>query len=368
MTGERIFNPRDRWLLRRRISGGEVLAGLAVLGALAATVGWVVAQKGNFNPAERDLAFELLAERPVEDRLYRTPFKPWGAPGKGAGPIAAKVELGWFPPGILSGGWALGSRLRRFDKESLFRKINGEAEKFLKQGFRELHYLALKAPSGNDEVSIELFEQQQFSSALGLFSDHREPGRKVEHTDGVMYFSTPAGAIGMNGRFFFRIAGNNNGPAVRGKAEQVVRAFAALPVKKGDIPLPFRIFTQGLGIDPGDVAFQRSNAFQYDFARNFWFATAGGGGGASRARFFLHRATSPQTAATLFEKIVGEHGLEFKVMQVTDTMASMRHPFLKTYFRIQRRGDLIYGIENAPRSDALPRMLNRLEKALADAQ
>lgn len=382
MNSGRVFNHRERWLLRKRIPGWEVLSGALVLAALAGMVAWVFAQKENFNPAERDLPYQMLAEHPVEDRLYRRPLVRWRPPGTAvAGAPASRVDLGWFPPGVLSGGWALTSRLRRFGKDTLFEKINGEAEKFIKQGFRELQYLSLKSTAvgtangtengtengtakngaAADELAIELFDQGTFAGALGMFSAHRAPDRPVRGEGGVMYFSTPAGAIGMHGRFFFRIAGNSSNSAIRAKAGQVVRGFAGLPVKKRETPPQFRVFTENMGIDPSRVSFQQNNVFQYDFARNFWFAQPHP---TRPMRFFLHRAEAPAAATELFKAIADEHGEEFDVLQRTENAVTMRHPFLKTRFQMKRLGNLVFGVERVKEAERAGAELKRLASEL----
>ncbi len=181
-----------------------------------------------------------------------------------------------------------------------------------------------------------------------------------------MYFTTPAGAIGMHGRFFFRIAGNSGQPAVRAKAEQIVRAFAALPVKPGETPRPFRILGQGLRIPPGRIAYQQHNVFQYAFARDFWFARLEG---RKAGRLFLHQARNPREAARLFDRIAGEHAREYTALTPAERAAAggnaaggvtLRHPFLKTYFRMARAGNMVYGVERAPHPAAAARALDRL--------
>ena len=60
---------------------------------LSGVLVWVFAQKENFNPAERDLPYRMLAERPVEDRLYRRPFVHWRPQGAGVAGSADRDEL-----------------------------------------------------------------------------------------------------------------------------------------------------------------------------------------------------------------------------------------------------------------------------------
>ena len=161
------------------------------------------------------------------------------------------------------------------------------------------------SPERAEELDIELVDRGTVAGALGMCAGHRAPERPVRTEGGVMYFSTPAGAIGFHGRFFFRIAGNSSNAAIQAKAGQVVRGFAALPVKERETPLPFRMFTEAMGIDPTRVSFQQNNVFQYDFAKNFWFAQPHP---KRPMRFFVHPAETPAAAAKLFQAIPLAHG------------------------------------------------------------
>ncbi len=368
MGEQRIFNGKKRRLLRTRIPGAEVASGVGLLGVLALTIGWIAAQGDNFNAAERDLPYEVLAARPVEDRLYRLPVRPWVPPGAAfsSGAVGRRVDLGLFPGEILAGGWAISSRPRRFGADNLYEKINGEADKFIRQGFRELHYIALKAPGGKDEISIELFDQGSFAGGLGIFSAHRSGDRKILREGQTLYYTTPVGAIGFNGRYFFRIAGNAATSAVQGKTGELVRAFAGLRGQgKGDgaMPLGFRVFTAGLGMDPARISYQARNVFQYDFARDFWFGSLKAG---KPGRLFLHRAASAQAARLLFGRIAGEHGEDHKVLKRTNNRVLMRHGFLKTHFAMTVKGPLVYGVENEPDAGRTASLLTNLARALRD--
>jgi hypothetical protein len=52
--------------------------------------------------------------------------------------------LGNFPAAVVSNQWKAASDVRLFSPENLYEKINGEAPKFLLQGFERLYYLVLR--------------------------------------------------------------------------------------------------------------------------------------------------------------------------------------------------------------------------------
>jgi len=363
MSSEPVFSRKKRVLLRKQIPAAEVLVGVAVLAGLVAAIAWVVTQAGNFDAGERDLPYEVLARQPVEDRLYRQPLKRWVPPraGEAVPSVAERVELGALPGSLLDGGWALSARPRRFDSENLFEKIDGEAERFIRQGFQELDYVAVRAPTGDGELAIELFDQGSFAGAVGIFSDHRTEDTVAERQGGAVYFRTPVGAIGFSGRYFFRIVGSAETEAIREKTTQLVRAFAELPDAETEPPLPYRVLTRGMGVDPGWIAYQRDNVFQYDFAEDFWFGRLDP---TQPARLFLHQAASPEAGARLFRKIVAEHEIEFNVLERGERRALLRHEFLKTHFSIAVEGSLVYGMENEPRPDRVGRLMEQYAETL----
>ena len=47
--------------------------------------------------------------------------------------------LGVLPASVVDANWQLKARVRTFDAANLYEEINGEAEKFIKQGLRNMH-------------------------------------------------------------------------------------------------------------------------------------------------------------------------------------------------------------------------------------
>ena len=362
MAGTRVFNRRSRWLLRKRISRQEVFAGAAVLLLLGITLVWVLAQRGAYDPAARDLSYELLLRNPVPDTLYKTPFKPWRDPAADPKTVAFSANLAPFPPSLLDNGWRLRGSVRAFSPETLYEKINGEAEKFIKQGFQSLHYADLRSPGGTDSVAIELFDQGTFPGSLGIFSAHRTPGKKIESSEQMLYFTTPGGAIGLRGRYFFRIAASADSPAANQKTAQLLGALdKGLPFNADTLPSGYRILSASLGIQPANISYQNINAFQYDFASDFWF---GQPDSAQATQVFVHESPSTGDARALFQDIVSEHSLDYDISRETADEALLRHPFLNTWFAMAVRKAMLVGVEQAPSPDAAETLLARLVEAV----
>ncbi len=359
-----LFHTRRAKLRRTRVPAHENLTALVVVGLLAALVAWIVATRDAFDPRERDLPMELLYQERPAIEIYNRPLQLWAEPGQTA---TAVPQLGAFPQAVVDAQWRPAGRLRQFDADTLYEKINGEAEKFIKQGFVRLDYLLLRATADGAELALELFDQGDLGGSLGVFAEHAA-GREVEAREGVSFFFTSAGVVGRKQQYFFRVAGDRRSDAVQAKAAQLVTAFAALGKGGEDAastepPWAFRLLRDGLGIAESHIQFQEQNVFQYDFAERFWFADAGIDG---KARLFLHVAADAFRAQALVEALLAEQGYEYEVV-ATAARPTFRHSHLGTYFILERRGPYVYGLERLADPAAAETVLTQLEGQLGDA-
>ena len=272
------------------------------------------------------------------------------------------VDLGVLPRSLLSGGWQLDGRLETYDPDNLYEKINGAAEQYLAYGFTELNYVTLAR--GDDFISLELYDQASFPNVLGLFSAQGGGTRKVENNGDLFFFRTPIGAIGGFGNYYFKIsASNDSGPVVE-KALAMVGDLAGLSINAGDIPLPYRLLTNRMGVAFEKISYVKDNVFQYDFLTEFWFAPLQPG---QEGRIFLHQAGSAEEAAARFAGLVEEQAYEYELRVSEPQRAVLQHEYLKTIFAVSVRGDLIYGMDGAADPEAAGNALALIEEAITGA-
>jgi len=366
--GLQVFGLRRPRLLRPSIPLAENLSAALVGIMLIALVAWVLGTGNDFDPTERDLPIELQLSSARDIPIYTPPLRSWVDPSRPVVPGA--LDLAPFPADIADAEWQPVGRVKRFQAANLFEKINGEAEKFIKQGFVELAYLLLRSNRDNGEIAIELFDQGDLAGGLGVFAEHAA-GRAVQESDGVSFFTTGAGVIGRVDRYFFRAAGDRSSEAITAKARDLVDAFGALANPQGaaadaaDVPPGFALLHQRLGIAEKDIQFQEANVFQYDFARRFWFADAGLDG---EARIFVHVGEDATAAEALIDALLAEHSYDYDPVADSGGVAILRHRFLKTYFVITRDGSVVYGLEGLADRDAAADWLARIRKGLSDEQ
>jgi hypothetical protein len=342
MTRDSVLNTRRHRLLRTRIPLAENLVSIAIACALGGVVIWVLAQRDAFDPEARDLSPALLVRPGPAIEIYNPPLSSWVEPGQS--PITAKPTLGALPLSILDEQWQPAGRARRFGADNLYEKINGEAEKFLKQGFVSLDYVVLRSAEDGSEIAIELYDQGSVGGSMGVFSAHVSDDRVLEEEAGVTYFMTSAGVIGRKDRFFFRVAGDRQSGEVTDKSARLVSAFAGLADSSDvDTSEGLGLLTKAMGVQERNVTFQKNNVFQFDFAREFWF---GGLEKDEAARLFVHVADTEADASALLEAIIEDQKSDYQEVAATDAWTTLRHAFLSTYFSIGQQGRYVFGVDN----------------------
>jgi hypothetical protein len=346
-----------RRVLRKRITLSEVLFGVAFCLLLAVSTIWVVAQKHNFDPADRDISFETLEKDSNEGELYVTPLKRWSEPGS-APTAQAGVDLGLFPRGLLDGGWELDGRVETYDADTLYEKINGAADLYIAFGFRRLHYVTLAQDSRF--LNVELYDQGNFRNVIGLFSAQKDANREVLRRGEIFYYPTSVGVIGGYRNFYFKIAGSSTDDATLDKAASLIELIEDLPAGAGELPRPFRVLTEGLGIPSERLEYQLKDVFQYDFLTDFWFSRVADQG---ETRYFIHESDDAGTASALYAKLAEEQKVEYSVIEEEGDSLLLQHRFLNTFFAMRLDGGAILGIDGAPSAETARNLLDDLQKA-----
>ncbi len=347
MARERVLNPLKRKILRTRISTWEIRFGAIFVVLLTLTGVWILAQRNNFDPSDRDISAEILQQGSVEDTLYRRPLQMWLEPGTaGGGPVS--VDLGIFPQSILDDGWTVDGRVETYEPDNLYEKINGAAEQYLSFGFERLHYLTIS--DGKHFITIEVYDQGSFPNTLGIFAAQRDESRSVTTQSNLFFYPTPIGAVGGLGQYYFKISADTDAPPAVAKAKGLIEVLSSLSAGTQSTPRATTILTDDLGVPFEELSYVPTDAFQYAFAQDFWFGTTSQD---PEARYFIHEAKDPTEAASMFGRLVEEQSYEYSVIDQSEDRAVFRHQFLETFFAISVSGNFVYGIDGSSnRQDA----------------
>ena len=362
-----VFNPRKQpRLLRPVVPLSENISSVFMFVLLIGIVIWVMGQKDNYNPADRDIAIELLQQGSENLTLYTPPLKHWGETS--AANSSAPLSIEPFPTLLLDQEWQPKSRVRQFNADNLYEKINGEAPKFLKQGFQAMYYLVLKSTFDDSELAIELYDQGDIGGSMGIFSEHQSANSEIEQHGSVMFFRTSIGIIGRKDQYFFRAAGDSDSENIQLKSAQLVTSFAQLDntnsdstASDSDEPIALQLIKNLFEVAPEMTSFQNQNVFQYDFAEDFWFGRISDNEG---ERVFAHQAESAEAAAALFQQLFEEQTYEYEVLTEESDSALFYHDFLKNYFALAHQGLFVFGIENSTDQDDAVAILQRFAEGL----
>ena len=109
------------------------------------------------------------------------------------------------------------------------------------------------------------------------------------------------------------------------------------------------------------IIYERQDVFQFDFARDFWFARPD-----ARAdlRCYVHEAASEGDARQLFDRLYEENLYDHTRMNEAPQGVVLKHNFLGTFLALNRNGSYIFGVDNAPDEKVLKQHLNSLAEAL----
>lgn len=357
---DRLFNRQARKVLRKKIGLAETVFGASFAIVIALSTWWVLAQKDNFDPADRDISYETLEKDSTGEVLYEAPLKLWVEPGKAGTAAAAAPDTGIFPAAIVGEGWSLKGRVQDFDPGNVYEKINGAAEQYIAFGFRALHWATLT--DGAREITLELYDQGGFANVLGIFAAQGGNKRDVKTRGDMFWYKTSVGVIGGYGPFYFKIAGDEANETVVAQAARLLETMDELPAQQEtSAPLAYHVMTQGLGLALGDVAYERENVFQYDFLSDFWFGKTKG---EADARYFMNEQADAAKAAQLYQRFRDEQAHDHAVLDQEEDRVVMRHNFLKTIFALQREGAILMGVDGAATREAAEGSLKRLREAV----
>jgi hypothetical protein len=287
---DRVFVRDGRRHHRPVYSRVEFRLGLGVLAVLAAIAVWVAWRGGRPDPEIFQTGEALLAElpdgpQPVERTGAQAPSVgraasgpavvregTEGAAGAGGGAAAASgADRGPLPGGLAAEGWTEGP-VSTFGYDDLYVKINGREDYYKTFGFRQLWFVSITSDADPaTAVDVEVYDLAETANALGAYAGERAPGAKARIGPGGMGHLDRNALMLTRGRYYVRAIGSDETPAIRAQLEHLRTAFES-GLEGGDLPASYAIFTGGLGLDPGEVAYTAENAFSFGFAKDVYSA------------------------------------------------------------------------------------------------
>lgn len=359
---ERVFNTFRRKPFRPFYSIREFYTGIAILILLAGIVLWV-RWRGQHPDPDLFLSQEkLLSAKGAEIPVYKRPLERWVEPGSAPANsgIPTKNPLEPFPAAVVSDGWQANSGVEFFDQTDVYKKIDGREGFYKSFGFQKLYALSLESTKQKGlTLDIELFDLGTIENALGaLTAEISDPNTNVKlEPSGLSYFTTNGG-FASQGHMYIRMVGSDADQAIQAKVRSIKDSLLAqFPAEK--LPWTYALFVGQLGSSPGQIKFQKENAFSLSFANNVYTALIPG---STETSLFVTNRSDAQEA-TKMAKQLGEGFAEFgKVLQRSPLL--IRNEYVQAIDGVQTYKSFVIGIRYAKSQQDAVSWMNKLKAAL----
>lgn len=212
---------------------------------------------------------------------------------------ADKILETFLPVPACTEGWTLQEKVTLYDKETLFDRIDGEAELYFPYGFTRLAY-ARYSNRQDDRIVIEadVYEMGSLLDAFGIYATYRRKDG-ADIAIGVEGTISPAQLFFYQGRYFVRLQGIGTRDSDEGTFLSCARAIAGnLPRVTGG-PRELEAF-RFPAVEPKSERYIAKSLLGYDFFRRGIVADTTRKDG--QAQLFLVTEHSTETARIAFDR------------------------------------------------------------------
>lgn len=159
-------------------------------------------------------------------------------------------------------GWALTDAPETFTRETLFERIDGQAELFFQYGFKKSVAATFrKKNTDEDKIDLDIYEMADTTQAFGIFSRFRQEespaGIGLDSSLGDRY------ALLYKGKFFVILQATESHPATLKRLAEAIDAGIS-----DNSPPPKEIaYFPGNGLKPGAIQFFPDGLLGYEFLK-----------------------------------------------------------------------------------------------------
>jgi hypothetical protein len=294
--------------------------------------------------------------------VYKRPLERWVEPGSAPASQGTSTSNAFepFPAAVISEGWQANRSIEMFDSTDVYKKIDGREGFYKSFGFQKLYSLSLDSTKKKGlTLDIELFDLGSIDNALGaMTAEISDPKTNVKlESAGLSYF-TSNGGFASQGRYYIRMVGSDADPAIQEKVKSLKDALIAhFPSEK--LPWTYALFVGQLGVSPGQIKYEKENAFSLSFANQVYTATIPG---STETSYFISKRSGPQEAGDLAKQLAKSFSEYGKILKESPLLIS--NEYIQAVDGIQAFQDYVIGVRYAKsEKDAIDSM-NRLKAAL----
>lgn len=195
-------------------------------------------------------------------------------------------------------GFVAAGEPRRYDPDSLYEHINGDAFSYLSYGFEELAVQEFRRPEGGGLLTLEVYRHGDANNGFGIYSYERPPRGSFFPLGGEGYFD--AGAVNFfKGPYYVKLEGTGLGEAeetlLRAAAETIADALPG----EADYPPAAKAFPRE-GLRKSSLRYVGESLLGHGFLRSGFVADYETDSGALRA--FIVEASDAAEAKSMLEQ------------------------------------------------------------------
>ncbi len=223
------------------------------------------------------------------------------APVAAAGTKPAEGGAGRHPehfPLLAGAGWTSPDEIKRFDKDTLYEKIDGKAGMFLGFLFVELEFGTYQKTDKGWPFDVYVYDMGEPVNAFGVYRLERSPDASVRAL-GREGYTSGASVFFWKGKYYVNVLGPPDQPAAAAAAEEVA---AAVEKTIRDDGRPFwaeKAFPAN-NQKKGSLSYKATDALGYSFLRGMFVAEYSAG--EKTYQLFIMRTADAAAARVTFEQ------------------------------------------------------------------
>jgi len=230
--------------------------------------------------------------------------------------LDAGDKPGHFPE--LAGGWRKPADIRRYDKNTLYEKIDGKAGMFIGYMFVALEFGTYENTAAGEPYDVYVFDMGEPVNAFGIYRLERSRDAATLPIGREGYVSGSS-AFCWKGKYYINVLGPQDKAGAGKRAEELARAVAATIHDDGkpfwaDSVLPRE------NRKPDSLTYKATDALGYGFLRQVFLADYVVDG--KEYQLFVHLATDDASARALFNRYEADVGAN-PVSRSADSQGAM---------------------------------------------
>ena len=227
---------------------------------------------------------------------------------------ADKILETLLPTPACAEGWTLQEKVTLYDKETLFDRIDGEAELYFPYGFERLAYARYSnSPSGQIVIEADVYKMGSLLDAFGIYATYRRKDG-ADIAIGVEGTISPAQLFFYQGRYFVRLQGIGTKDPGEDTFLSCARAISKNLPRVAGGPRELESFKFS-AVEPKSERYIAKSLFGYDFFRRGFIADATLKD--VQVQLFLVPENSTETARKAFDRYRSYLETSGKNVQVT---------------------------------------------------